>query len=153
MQDPVSLQEPFTYSTTIIYILLVIIVLLIISLFIKKREKKVQKVEVKLVHAPNLFVIKKTYLDKIDDLLKRVKSNNISNRKGYHELSKIIRGFVFETTNINVLSLSLKEVSNYNIPYLKDLMEEYYSPEFSRVSTSDITASIEKTREVINRWR
>ena len=153
MQDPVSLQEPFTYSTTIIYILLVIIVLLIISLFVKKREKKVQKVEVKLVPVPNLFVIKKNYLDKIDSLLNRVKNNEVTNRKGYHELSKIIRGFVFETTNINVLSLSLKEVGNYNIPYLKDLMEEYYSPEFARTSTSDIISSIEKTREVINKWR
>ena len=143
MQDPVSLQEPFTYSTTIIYTLLVIIVLLIISLFIKKREKKVQKVEVKLVHAPNLFVIKKTYLDKIDDLLKRVKSNNISNRKGYHELSKIIRGFVFETTNINVLSLSLKEVSNYNIPYLKVKGKNHFLP------LTFLTMTIARTIKII----
>ncbi len=153
MQDPVSLQEPFTYSTTIIYVLLTIIVVLIVSLFIKKRKKKEFKQEVKLVHYPDLLSIKNNYLGKLNELQNKVNNNEISNRKAYHSLSKIIRSFIFESTNINVLSLSLSEVKNYKIPYLEELMREYYTPEFSTISKGDIQTSINNAREVINKWR
>ena len=153
MQDPVSLQEPFTYSTTIIYILLIIIVVLIMSLFIKKREKKVIKQEVKLVHYPDLLTIKNEYLGKLNELANKVNNNEVSNRKAYHSLSKIIRDFIYAATNINVLPLSLSEISKYNIPFLEELMKEYYIPEFSTISKGDINLSINKTREVINKWR
>ena len=153
MQDPVSLQEPFTYSTTIIYVLLIIIVVLIVSLFIKKKEKKEIKQEVKLVHYPDLLSIKNNYLGKLNELQNKINNNEISNRKAYHSLSRIIRSFIFESTNINVLPLSLEEVKNYNIPYLEELMKEYYVPEFSTISKGNINSSINKTKEVINKWR
>ncbi len=153
MQDPVSLQEPFTYSTTIIYALLIIIVVLIVSLFIKKREKKEIKQEVKLVHYPDLLTIKNEYLAKLNELSTKVNNNDISNRKAYLSLSKIIREFIYAATNINVLALSLSEVSKYNVPHLEELMKEYYIPEFSTISKGDINSSINKTKEVINKWR
>jgi len=150
MQDTIKLQENFNYNTIIIYVLLAIIIVLIVSLFIKKKEKKLN--QVKLVHYPDLLTIKNNYLKKLDELLKMVNEKKYEKREAYYELSKIIRNFIYEVTNINVLTLSLNELDNYQIPYLKELMEEYYPPEFSRVSLGDILSSIQKTREVIAKW-
>ena len=151
MQDEIKLQEPFDYNTIIIYVLFIVIIVLIVSLFIKKNKKTPK--EVILVHYPDLLSIKNNYLQKLDDLLNKVNSKQYKKSEAYYKLSNIIRSFIYEVTNINVLSLSLIELDNYDIPYLKELMAEYYPPEFSRVSMSDIILSIQKTKEVITKWK
>ena len=150
MQEPVSLQEPFTYHILIIVILLIIIILLIGSLFYKK--KKIDNKEIKLVGYPSLLTIKNKYLQKLDQLSYQINNHQYDNRRSFYELSKIIRSFVYETTNINVVNLSKKEIEEYHLPYLKELMEEYYIPEFSTIDCGDINESIKKTRGVINKW-
>lgn len=150
MQDPVKLQEPFTYNGMIIIILIFLIIGLIIALFYKKKETNNQ---VKLVHYPNLLTIKNKCLQELDALEYQVNNHQLDSRKAYYELSKIIRNYIYSATNINVLALSLKEIDDYKIPYLKELMEEYYSPEFSRDIQGNINESIKKTRGVVTKWR
>ena len=150
MQDPVKLQEPFTYNGMIIIILIFLIIGLIIALFYKKKETNDQ---VKLVHYPNLLTIKNKCLQELDALEYQVNNHQLDSRKAYYELSKIIRNYIYSATNINVLALSLKEIDDYKIPYLKELMEEYYSPEFSRDIQGNINESIKKTRGVVTKWR
>ena len=150
MQDPVKLQEPFTYNSTIIFVLIILIIGLIVAFFYKKKDHSNQ---VKLVHYPNLLTIKNKCLQELDALLYKVSNNNIDNREAYYELSKIIRNYVYSATNINVLALSKDEIDNYKIPYLKELMEEYYSPEFSLSNKGNILDSIKKTKEVVNKWK
>jgi len=149
MQDPVKLQEPFTYNGTIIIVLIILIICLIVIFFYKKKDYTNQ---VKLVHYPNLLTIKNKCLQELDALLYKV-NNKIDSREAYYELSKIIRNYVYSATNINVLALSKDEIDNYKIPYLKELMEEYYSPEFSLSNKGNIVESIKKTKEVVNKWR
>ncbi|MBP5684009.1 MAG: hypothetical protein J6X02_01980 [Bacilli bacterium] len=150
MQDPVKLQEPFTYNGMIIIILIFLIIGLVIALFYKKKETNNQ---VKLVHYPNLLTIKNKCLQELDALEYQVNNHQLDSRKAYYELSKIIRNYIYSATNINVLALSLKEIDDYKIPYLKELMEEYYSPEFSRDIQGNINESIKKTRGVVTKWR
>ena len=150
MQDPVKLQEPFTYNSTIIFVLIILIIGFIVAFFYKKKDHSNQ---VKLVHYPNLLTIKNKCLQELDALLYKVGNNNIDNREAYYELSKIIRNYVYSATNINVLALSKDEIDNYKIPYLKELMEEYYSPEFSLSNKGNILDSIKKTKEVVNKWK
>ncbi len=152
MQDPASLQEPFTYNGSIIILILLMIIGLLIAFFYKKKEYNNNNVPY-LVHYPNLLTIKNTYLQELDQLLYKVNNHNLNNRDAYYELSMIIRNFIYLSTHINVLTLSLSELDNYNIPYLKELMSEYYTPEFSLVDSGNIINSINHAKEVIYKWR
>ena len=50
-------------------------------------------------------------------------------------------------------SIMLKKIIGMNIESARELMKEYYIPEFSTISKGDINSSINKTKEVINKWR
>lgn len=147
----VDLEDLFTYSILRVIIILILFILINIPLimYIIKKGKK-----------QNVFVpsyisftsVKNRYLQQIDKLQNNFINNKISKRKAYQELSSIIRHFVFEVTGIKVHTKTLEEIKSLNIPYLKELIEEFYLPEFSLLTGKDIKKSIEKTRKVVELW-
>ena len=149
-----ELSNPFSYSIFPILILIIIIFLLILILFIRKKKKDAKKKIV--IITPNekdKNAIKNFYIEKINELLVNIQKNIISNREAYQSLSKLIRMFIYEMTNIKVRNYTLGDIKNINIPILYELVKEYYSPEFSRESKGDIISSIEKTRKVMEVWK
>ena len=38
------------------------------------------------------------------------------------------------------------------MPFLTELIQEYYAPEFAKQSIGDIKQAIEKTRKVVEKW-
>ena len=149
-----ELSNPFSYSIFPILILIIIIFLLILILFIRKKKKDAKKKIV--IITPNEKdenAIKNFYIEKINELLVNIQKNIISNREAYQSLSKLIRMFIYEMTNIKVQNYTLGDIKNINIPILYELVKEYYSPEFSRESKGDIISSIEKTRKVMEVWK
>lgn len=150
MQVTIEVRNMFTYSTLPIILLLIFILSRIIS-YIKKRHnlKEITIIEPSIKDKSS---IKKIYLSKIEELKIKVINNKISNRKAYQELSKIIRVFIFEMTNIKVQFSTLSDIKNINMPTLYELVSEYYDPEFAKVSKGNIINSIEKTRKVIEKW-
>ena len=154
MQLTTELNEMFSYSFWPILIFSVIIIFLIIifTLKAKKPNKQMVKINKVINSTVNLNKIKSDYLNKIDNLVKEVKEEKITNRAAYLELSKIIRKFVYKVTNIKVQNYTLKEIRKINIPILSELVLEYYQPEFSQNEKGNILKSIEKTREVIEKW-
>ena len=151
MQSSVEFRNPFTYDEGIIIIFVFLIVAIIVYLYLSRPKK--EKIKVIIPPKKDLNMIKKNYLQKLDSLLADTKSEKINYRSAYLKLSKIIRDFIFEATNINVSSVSLAEVKGLKMPQLYELMEEYYAPEFARFYKGDIESSIEKTRGVITRWK
>lgn len=156
MQISVDLQNPFSYSiwlTIIILIVLLSFVYYLVLLIIGNINKNKQKVIVKPEEPKkSLSQIKKQYLEELDILTNKVTQNEISVRKAYQSLSKIIRNFVFEVTGIEVQKLTLAEIKKINIPSLTELIEEYYPPAFSLLTEGNIKNSLNKTGEVIKRW-
>ena len=154
MQLTTELNEMFSYSFWPILIFSVIIIFLIIifTLKAKKPNKQMVKINKVINSTVNLNKIKSDYLNKIDNLVKEVKEEKITNRAAYLELSKIIRKFVYKVTNIKVQNYTLKEIRKINIPILSELVLEYYQPEFAQNEKGNILKSIEKTREVIEKW-
>ena len=144
-----ELRGMFSYSL-LFFVLLFIIVLLIFIIMYKKKTPISKQVIIPL--KKDLINLKNFYLAKLDDLSNRVSSNKITSRKAYQELSSLIRTFIYETTNINVLNYTLKEIQSINMPVLYDLVKEYYDPEFSVISKGNIISSINKTKVVISRW-
>jgi len=94
-----------------------------------------------------------TYYLFFKDKTVNIQKNIISNREAYQSLSKLIRMFIYEMTNIKVQNYTLGDIKNINIHILYELVKEYYSPEFSRESKGDIISSIEKTRKVMEVWK
>ena len=149
MQVSTELKSMFSYS----FFPILIIGILIIILFIidKIKINKTQK-EITLVPKININEIKQKYLIKINDLINTLNSNKITSRKAYQSLSQIIRDFVYETTNIKVQNYTLSDIKKLKLPALSNLIEEYYDPEFSKISKGNILSSIEKTRKEIEKW-
>lgn len=149
-----ELSEPFSYSIFPIIILIIILFLLILILcIIKKRKTPKKKISIITPNEKDKNSIKIFYIQKINELLVNVQKNIISNREAYQTLSKLIRTFIYEMTNIKVQNYTLEDMKDINIPVLYELVKEYYSPEFSRESKGDIISSIEKTRKVMEVWK
>ncbi len=148
-----QLQNPFSYSyIPIIFfgLLSIILVLIYIYLKLKRKTKKVP-----VIITPNLKnrnQIKSIYLNRLNELLRKVKEQSITNRLAYQELSKLIREFTYEMTSIKVQNYTLSDIEKINMPILYELVKEYYDPEFSKLSQGNIVASLEKTRKVMESW-
>jgi len=154
MQTTVSLQEPFSYSVYPILVCTLLMIGLAIYL-LWKRKKKPEENEIpviKEIEKDDLAGIQIRYLRELDFLKRRVEKGQMSVRRAYQELSKIIRYFVYEVTDIRVQNYTLEEIQKVGLPSLTELISEYYEPEFAEHSLGDAAASIEKTRKVIKEW-
>lgn len=150
MQSSVQFRGPFYYSQLIVvFLVLVVFTILIIAFFPKKKKAPV------VIRPPkkDLNLLKQEYLKKIEVLKDDVDQKKISSKRAYQLLSKIIRHFIFDATNINVKTVSLKEIRSLKVPYLEELMNEYYVPEFAYLVDGNIEKSIERTKEVITLWK
>ena len=148
-----ELEEPFYYSWKLVYILGTILVLLILGFLITKYSSFFYKHFIGIFKKASIPSLKKIYLRRLARLRNDINNNKINNRDAYLRLSSIIREFIEKTTGVNVLSMSKEEVKKLKIRELNFLMEDYYPPEFSENKTGDIIASINRTMEVIKRWK
>ena len=150
MQSDISLNGPFSYNILpLIIVLILIIITIIVFLCFNIKSKKKEKPVV--VIAKDINSIKNKYLKELDELSNNV--NVLSKRKVYNILSLIIRRFVLEATNVDVLKYSLNEIRLLKVDSLTLLVSEYYEPEFSKESNADPLSSINKTKEVISKWK
>ena len=149
-----ELQEPFTYSWDLARILIVILVVLIISfVLIMFAPTLYNKFFSKLFRKTKVPSLKTRYIKKLEKLLYLVNTNSINSKTAYTRLSLYIREFIKKATGINVLSSSKEEIRSLDMPELSELMEEYYPPEFSKNQNGNIIGSIERSIEVIKRWK
>ncbi len=150
MQIQTNLKPMFSYSP---YIIIIIIIIIIATYtYIKEKRKKEIPTHIIIPNNKDITNIKKKYLKELQELNNNLQSNTITNRKAYQKLSNIIRNFIYEVTNIKTQNYTLKEIKKINIPILYELVNEYYNPEFAKISKGNITISIEKTRMVIEKW-
>lgn len=155
MQTSVNLQPPFSYSIYPIILICLCMILFTIYLLIKrnKQKKRVEdKIKVEEIKNVDINEIKRKYLEELDVIESQLNTNMIHIRIAYQDISRIIRHFVYEVTNIHVQNYSLKEIKDLDMPMLYELMQEYYVPEFSKYSYGNVKDSLQKTRKVIEKW-
>lgn len=150
MSVSIKLSSMFLYS--LLPIIITLVSMIIIFLIIKPSRKKITKEQVIVPNYENMVLIKNKYLLAIDQLNKDFTENNISLRSAYQTLSKLVRNFVYEVTNIKVQNYTLDDIKDLNLPILYELISEYYNPEFSINSSGNFDYSIKKTRGVIEKW-
>lgn len=144
-----DLRPMFSYSFLTIVVTFIICLILCFLIYAPKKKKPLQ-----IIKPPvdDLEKIKKKYLQELNELLNNFNNKTFNNRFSYQKLSKIIRNFIYEVTNIKVISYTLEDIEKLNIPYLAKLIRDFYNPEFSIVSQGDLKKAIEKTKEVILKW-
>ena len=154
MLTSVNLQEPFSYSIYPIIILSILVIINMVYIIIIKIHKKNENKTIEIIETPpkNLNAIKQKYIKKINYIEQKLKEQKISVRTAYQGLSSVIRYFVYEVTNIKVQNCTLKDIEKLNFPILYELIQEYYAPEFAKMSYGNIQESLEKTRKVIEKW-
>ena len=149
MTNQNNIMPMFSYSILTILFFAFIIIGIIVYLFLT-RQKKEKPIVIIKPEKKDLLAIKNNYLEQLDKLNK---NDKLSIRKSYQTLSVIIRNFIYEVTQIKVPYYSLEEIRQTNIPELTQLVEEYYHPELAKDAEGTIESSIQKTREVIERWQ
>ena len=122
-------------------------------IIILHKKKDIKNVKIIQPSSKNLFDIKNKYLYNIQILIEDLNANKISERIAYQSLSRLIRNFIYEVTNIKVQYYTLEDIKKINMPILSKLVEEYYNPEFERVSKGNVLESIDKTKKVIENWK
>ena len=155
METTVKLQELYAYSILPISIIAILVIAITIYILIEKIKKKneIVKIEdVKIVEPKNIKSIQNKYLKRLDNLRKKLELNRITTRVAYQGLSTLIRYFKYEVTDIKVQNYTLSEIETLNMPFLTELIQEYYAPEFAKQSIGDIKQAIEKTRKVVEKW-
>ncbi len=155
METTVKLQELYAYSILPISIIAILVIAITIYILIEKIKKKneIVKIEdVKIVEPKNIKSIQNKYLKRLDNLRKKLELNRITTRVAYQGLSTLIRYFIYEVTDIKVQNYTLSEIEKLNMPFLTELIQEYYAPEFAKQSIGDIKQAIEKTRKVVEKW-
>lgn len=158
MQTSVDLQDPFSYSLypiLIIVIPLLFIILFFLVAFIMKKLKKRNPESLPEVHPVSpkeRESIKQKYLKELEEIADQLNKKEISTTIAYQRLSLCIRLFVHKVTRIKVQNYTLMDIEKLDMPILYELIKEYYPPEFSQYNRGDITSSLIRTREVIEKW-
>lgn len=154
MQTSVSLQEPYSFSIVPIIVLVIIAaVLLFVLLFLKKNKE--EQPEVKAIpqrNIKNIPAIKNKHLRELETIEYQYKNNKLELRKAYQLISENVRLFVFEVTDITTQNYSLMEIKKLNIPNLYETIAEYYEPEFSKKPSGDFINSVNKAKDIIQKF-
>lgn len=156
MKTSVKLQAPLSYHLIPLIaasIIVACLLLYFIICFVLKRLKAAQNAPVICQRTPNQIAhIKMKYLNELCKTETDFVNRQISMRSTYQKMSRIIRGFVHEMTGLRVNYFTLQDIRSLGIPALEELIEEYYGPEFAKYSSADVTASINKTKRIIEGW-
>ncbi len=166
METTVTLQPPFEFSIWVLILGVVItvaaIALLIAAIVLIKRNMvftwpKAKAKPPVYQPAPSSIIIdaKKRCSLQIQGIIRDYGQGKITRREGYQRLSLIIRGFVHDTTGINVENCTLLEIKRLGVPKLVNLIQEYYVPEFAedgRGGNANLITSCNNAMGVIETW-
>ena len=156
METSVKLMEPFSYSILPIVILGIIavgmFVYFVVDFILKKCRQREKLPVVKQLSKDTIIQIKGKYIKELEKIEMDYNAKKITLRSAYQKMSRCIRKFVFDVTGIRVHNYTLEDIKALHMPILEELIKEYYVPEFSKQSSGDVTASLEKTKRVIEIW-
>lgn len=156
MKTSVRLQAPLSYRLMpliAVGIIVACLLLYFVICFVLKGLKRKTNTPAIRQRTPNQIAgIKAKYLNELCKTETDFINQRISLRSAYQKMSRIIRGFVHEMTGLRVNYFTLEDIRSLHISALEELIEEYYGPEFSKYSSADVTASINKTKRIIEGW-
>ncbi|MCQ2516488.1 MAG: hypothetical protein MJ094_06455 [Saccharofermentans sp.] len=160
MEPSVKLQKMMNYSQWPILLvggLLLALTILIVVLLIRrmislqKAHRKATMKEILWVK-PDMASLKRDYIARLEKIERDYYQNPSDIRGTYERMSTLIRKFAYRATGVEVQNYSLFEIKATHMKGLAMLIEEFYKPEFDKISQGDVKVSIAKTKRMITEW-
>jgi len=159
MTTLVEIQDKVSYGIVPIIIMAVISVIpILLIIILELRKKSVKKArpeayeELRPKFPPHSRQVRDSYLAQLRFTRQLYAQGNIDCKEGYHRLSRIIKGFVNDYSEIDIATKTLAEIRVMQVPYVETLVEEYYAVEFSPDLDGDLYKSLDVTEKVIELW-
>ncbi|HCE60754.1 MULTISPECIES: hypothetical protein [Janibacter] len=101
-----------------------------------------------------LAKLRRDALTRIDEVEARVRAEEITARRGHHELSKIVRGFVSRASGLKAEIMTAADLRERGPAHLAALIEEYYPRQFGadEADPPSFTRSAGAARDVVGGW-
>ena len=152
----VDLREPHSFMTIWLglacALFVIALALAAFTIWKMKQERDALKgMQVKNMTLAELNALKERYLQECSKLEETLHETN-DIRMVYQRLSEISRMFVSEATGLKVQNCTLSQIRKMKLPQLREMVEEYYDPEFAVRSTGDVEGALAKTERMITRW-
>lgn len=93
------------------------------------------------------------YMSRLDALLAAYGRGEVDTRVAHEEISRVVRSFVREATDIDVDEWTLADARRSPWPQLAELIAICYEPEFAEHPVADPRPGIEHAKAVIWSWR
>lgn len=150
----VPLQDPFAFKTLWWILAGVLLIGGALIIVLAKRYRVMREQKAPQGPPPeSLAAIKNRYLDDLNALYTDYAETALDDRGCYIALSGLVRGFVSETTGIDVETCTLQEISKMKMPQLTQLVSECYEPEFAeRTAPVNPAATVKRAAHIISRW-
>lgn len=158
MDITVKLQNPFSYALWPVILLGLLIIGIVVALILlklnlkPKKKTEIVKEKPQPINMVDVNGLRARYLKQLDEVEQAFRSQKLTIRKAYQNMSIIVRKFVQERTGIKANTYTLEDIKKLNIPQLEALISEFYSPEFSVKSEGDVYEALEKSRRIIEEW-
>lgn len=98
--------------------------------------------------------LRREALTRIDEVETEVKAGTMPARRGHHELSKVVRGFVSEVSGLEADTMTAADLRARGPAHLATLIEEYYPSQFGieEADRPSFAKSAAAGRQVVGGW-
>lgn len=98
--------------------------------------------------------LRRIALGEIDEVEAKVASGTMPARRGHHELSKIVRGFVGDVSGLKASTMTAADLRRKGPDHLARVIETYYPRQFGADESDrpSIGASAKAAREIVGGW-
>ena len=101
-----------------------------------------------------LTKLRRDALRRIDEIDSAVGGGKITARRGHHELSKVVRGFVAKASGLRADTMTAQDLRERGPAHLAQLIETFYPRQFGAAEADrpSFEASAGAAREVVGGW-
>ena len=157
MKYSVVLQDPFDYARMWLLIglglILAAALVWLARYFLSGKDFRVNWKKLPVIRSIRLFFRKRRHTKRIRQIETEFGKGTIDRRTAHQKMSREVRAFAQAVTGEPMESLVYTELLRMNYPKLTRLIGEFYVPEFACKSDAEIKDMIQKSKELIKKWR
>lgn len=98
--------------------------------------------------------LRRIAMARIDEVEREVGAGEMQARRGHHELSRVVRGFVAEVSGLKVDTMTAADIRQRGPSHVADVIETYYPRQFGAAESDgqSIRSSSQRARDIVGGW-